>query len=120
MVRVLYEMGASNTEILLYEALWLLFTFGLPVITACVAAKKNRSPGWWYLFGLFLWIPATIIILCLKNAPFDEDETYTQIKNIPENKPSTVHIICGNCGHNGNYEGDCPNCGSSLKRYIYE
>ena len=27
---------------------------------------------------------------------------------------------CGNCGHKGPYEGNCPSCGSSMKRYIYD
>ena len=26
-------------------------------------------------------------------------------------------FVCGNCGHHGPYEGNCPKCGSSLKRY---
>ena len=26
-------------------------------------------------------------------------------------------FVCGKCGHQGPYEGNCPKCGSSLKRY---
>ena len=26
-------------------------------------------------------------------------------------------FVCGKCGHQGPYEGNCPECGSSLKRY---
>lgn len=26
-------------------------------------------------------------------------------------------FVCGNCGHQGPYAGNCPQCGSNLKRY---
>jgi len=30
---------------------------------------------------------------------------------------TTTSYRCGKCGHNGPYEGNCPKCGSSLKRF---
>ena len=38
-----------------------------------------------------------------------------------EKSKSTVttvtSFVCGKCGHQGPYEGNCPECGSSLKKY---
>lgn len=40
--------------------------------------------------------------------------------NSLENKDSTAPYWCGKCGKEGPYGGNCPNCGSSLKKYNVE
>jgi len=37
--------------------------------------------------------------------------------NNTQSKESSAPFWCGKCGKEGPYDGNCPNCGSSLKKY---
>lgn len=51
-----------------------------------------------------------------KESKYSDNRTQTHTSCIQKiNKGSNIPYWCGKCGHDGPYEGNCPNCGSSIK-----
>ena len=87
--------------------LLLVLAFPLTILMWAIIARKNKTKPVKQREEPKKVIPSEII----------DDHNYTQ-KNTPTlpKKP----FVCGKCGRAGDYAGNCPDCGSTIKKYIYD
>ena len=60
-------MKIGTNELIVITIVFLILSIGLAFIPANIVNKKGYSKGGFFVFGFFLWLPALIVALCLKD-----------------------------------------------------
>ena len=118
----MYEnMGAKLKGLAIFEFISVAL---VTVISGICLIAKEQSSGWFVLIGgPFLGYVGSWVLYGLGTLIENTEENGDNVRKIlhllenteaVENEDDATYK-CGKCGAPGPYEGNCPNCGSSIK-----